>query len=110
VGVVVGVFQSGLVGVPMSVLGPVVVGVAVLMCDVVVLVRRVCMSMCHFAMLVFVRVWRFMVVLLGHRCSLFMRNFLLLMAVDPAPSIRRPPSVHRGCGDDAELRGRRALR
>jgi hypothetical protein len=70
VGVAVSLFQSGLVRMLMSVLGAVVVGVAVLMCDVVVLVRRVCVGMCHFAVLVFVRVWRVVGVLLGHGYSL----------------------------------------
>jgi hypothetical protein len=70
VGVAVGFFKAGLMRVPMSVLGPVVVGVAVLMCHVVVLVRGVCMGMGYFTMLVFVRVWRVMFVLLGHGCSL----------------------------------------
>jgi hypothetical protein len=85
VGVAVRIFQTGLVQVLMSVLGPVVVGVAVLMCDVFVLMRGVCVVVRHFAMLVFVRVRRVMGVLLGHSCTLLVRNILCLMAVHPAP-------------------------
>jgi hypothetical protein len=66
------VFQAGLVQVLMSVLGPVVVGVVVLMCDVVVLMRGVRVGVRHFAMFVFVRVWRLMGVLFGHDCSLLL--------------------------------------
>jgi hypothetical protein len=72
VGVLVSVFQAGLVRVLMSVLGPVVVGVAVHMCDVLVLVLGVCVGMRHFVVLVlvFVCVRRVMGVLLGHSGSL----------------------------------------
>jgi hypothetical protein len=42
VGVAVHTFEIGLVHVPVSVLGSVFVGVGVLVCDVLVLVRGVC--------------------------------------------------------------------
>jgi hypothetical protein len=71
VGVAVSVFQAGLVHVLMRVLGSVVVRVVVLMCDVVVLMRGVCVGMRRFAvlMLVLVCVGRVVGVLLGHSFS-----------------------------------------
>jgi hypothetical protein len=66
VGVVVGVFEVGLVHVLMSVLGPVLVGVGVLVRHVVVVMRgvRVCVSLA--AMVVFVCVRCVMGVLFAH--------------------------------------------
>jgi hypothetical protein len=75
VGVAVSVFQAGLVHVLMRVLGSVVVRVVVLMCDVVVLMRGVCVGMRRFAVLmlvlvlVLVCVGRVVGVLLGHSFS-----------------------------------------
>jgi hypothetical protein len=65
VGVAVRFFQAGLVYVLMSVLRPIVVGVAVLMGDVVVLMRGVHVRVGLVAMVVFVRV-RVVVRVLGH--------------------------------------------
>jgi hypothetical protein len=76
-------FQTGLVHVLMSVLGSVVVGVGVLMGDMVVLMRGVRVGVCHFAMVVFVRMRRAVAVLLGHRCHLLARNMLYLTVVHP---------------------------
>jgi hypothetical protein len=70
VGVTVNVFQAGLMHMLMGVLGPVAVGVGMLVLDVVMLVRGVCMGMNHIAVPVFVRVWRVVGVLLGHWCRL----------------------------------------
>jgi hypothetical protein len=66
VGVVVHVFEVGLVHVLMSVLGPVLVGVGVLVRHVVVVMRcvRVCVSLA--AMVVLVRVRCVMGVLFAH--------------------------------------------
>jgi hypothetical protein len=75
VGVVVNVFEAGLVYVLMRVLGAVFVRVGMLVCDMVVLMRGVCMCMGHIAMVVFVRMRRVMGVLLGHGCRL-LRNTL----------------------------------
>jgi len=74
-------FQTGLVHVLMSVLGTVVVGVGVLMCDVVVLMGRVRMNVRHLAMVVFVRVRYIVGVLLGHSCYLLVRNILYLLVI-----------------------------
>lgn len=65
--VTVNVFDAGLVHVLMSVFGPVAMGVGVLMLDVVVFVRGVCMRVGDVAVLVFVRMWRVVGVLVGHR-------------------------------------------
>jgi hypothetical protein len=65
--VTVRVFHAGLVHVLMRVLGAVAVGVRMLMLDVVVLVRGVRVRVRDIAVLVFVRVWRVVGVLLGHR-------------------------------------------
>jgi hypothetical protein len=65
--VTVNVLQAGLVHVLMGVFGPVRVGVRVLVLDVIVLVRSVCMGVGHVTVLVFVRVWRLVGVLVGHR-------------------------------------------
>jgi hypothetical protein len=70
VGVVVNVFEAGLVHVLMRVFGAVVVRVGMLVRDMVVLVRGVRMRMSHVAMVVFVRMRRVMGVLLGHGCRL----------------------------------------
>ncbi len=75
-GVAVNVFQAGLVYMLMSVFGPIGVGVGVFVLDVVMLVCGVCMRVGHVAVLVFVRVWRVVVVLLGHQCRLLVRNIL----------------------------------
>ena len=68
-GVVVSVLQAGLMNVLMRVLGSVVVRVVVLVCDVVVLMRDVCMGMRRVAVPVLVCVGRVMGVLLGHSFS-----------------------------------------
>jgi hypothetical protein len=73
--VAVHVFHAGLVHVLMSVLGPVIVGVGVLVGDMVVLMRGVRMRVSLFAMVVFVRVRR-VVSVLGHDCLLSLRNVL----------------------------------
>jgi hypothetical protein len=52
--------------VSVAVLGSVVVGVGVLVLDVLVVVRGVSVRVSDPAVLVFVRVWSFMVVLLTH--------------------------------------------
>lgn len=73
-GVAVNAFQTGLVHVPMGVLGSVFVGVGVLVCDMVVLVRGVRVRVGHVGMVVLVRVRRVMGVLFGHgvlsRCEI----------------------------------------
>jgi hypothetical protein len=69
VGMAVNVFQAGLMHVLMSVLGPVVVGVRVLVRDMVVLMRDVRMCVSHVAMVMFVRMRRVVSVLLGHGCQ-----------------------------------------
>jgi hypothetical protein len=66
VGVVVHIFEIGLVHVLVSVLGSVFMGVGVLVCDMVVLMRGVRMRVGHVGMAVLVRVRRVMVVLFGH--------------------------------------------
>jgi hypothetical protein len=74
--VAVRVFQAGLVHVLMSVLGPVLVSVGVLVGHMVVLMRGVRMCVSLFAVLVFVRMRRVVGVLLGHSCHLLVRNML----------------------------------
>jgi hypothetical protein len=74
--VAVHVFQAGLVHVLMSVLGPVLVSVGVLVGHMVVLMRGVRMCVSLFAVLVFVRMRRVVGVLLGHSCHLLVRNML----------------------------------
>jgi hypothetical protein len=78
--VAVHVFQAGLVHVLMSVLGPVVVGVGVLVGDMVVLMRGVRMRVSLFAMRVFVGV-RGVVGVLGHDCLLPLRNVLIFRRI-----------------------------
>jgi hypothetical protein len=75
VGVAVHVFQAGLMHVLMGVLGPVLVGVGVLVRDMLVLMRGVCMRVRYIGVLVFVRVRDVMGVRLGHR-QLLVRNML----------------------------------
>jgi hypothetical protein len=70
VGVIVDAFQAGLMRVLMGMFGPVGVGVGVLVFDVVMLVRGVCMRVGDLAVLVFMRVLRFVAVLIGHWCHL----------------------------------------
>jgi hypothetical protein len=70
VAVAVYLFQAGLVHVLMSVLGPIFVGMRVLVSDMVVLMRGVRMCMSLFAVLVLVRVRCVVGVLLGHGCHL----------------------------------------
>jgi hypothetical protein len=70
VSVAVNVFQAGLMHVRMSVLGPVFVGVGMLVCDMVVVMRGVRMCVSHVAMVVSVRMRRIVTVLLGHSCQL----------------------------------------
>jgi hypothetical protein len=67
VGVTVNVFHAGLVYVLVGVFGAVRMGVGMLVLDVVVVVVGVCMRMGDVAVLVFVRVWRVVSVLVGHR-------------------------------------------
>jgi hypothetical protein len=94
VGVAVSVFQAGLVHVLMRVLGSVIVRVVVLMCDVVVLMRGVCVGMRRFAVLVLVCVGLVVGVLLGHSFS---------------PCAKYP--VFEGCSPGAVMRsGIRRLR
>jgi hypothetical protein len=81
VDVAVDVFKAGLMHVLMSVLGPVVVGVGMLVRDVVVLMRRVRVCVRLFAVVVFVRVRRVVGVLLGHGCHLSLRNMLFLWRI-----------------------------
>jgi hypothetical protein len=76
VSVAVNVFEAGLVHVLMRVLGSVFVGVGVLMCDMVMFMRGMPMGMGHIGMLVFVRMRRVMVVVLGHGSRLLVRNML----------------------------------
>jgi hypothetical protein len=66
VGVAVHGFEVGLVHVLMGVLGSVVVGVGVLVCDMVVLVRGVRMGVSDAGVAVFVGMRRVMGVVLGH--------------------------------------------
>jgi len=66
VAVAVHVLEVGLVHVLMRVLGPVLVGVGVLVRDVVVLMRGVRVRVSSTAVLVFVCVQRVMRVLFGH--------------------------------------------
>jgi hypothetical protein len=83
--VAVNVIEARLVHVLVGVLGSVFVGVRVLVCHMVVLMRGVRMCMGHFAVLVFVRMRRVMGVLLGHDCRLLVRNMLWLLVFRPAP-------------------------
>ena len=82
--VAVRVFQAGLVRVLMSVLGPVVVGVGVLVGHMVVRMRGVRMCVSLFAVVVLVRVRRVVGVLLGHGCQLSLRNMLVLLWIQCA--------------------------
>jgi hypothetical protein len=66
VGVVVNFLEAGLVHVRMGVLGPVIVGVRVLVLDVLVLMGGMGMGVRHGAVLMFVCVRRVVGVLLGH--------------------------------------------
>ena len=77
--VAVRLFQARLVHVLMSVFGPVVVGVGVLVGDVVVRMRGVCVRVSLLAVLVFVRVRRVVGVLIGHDCQLSLRNMSFLL-------------------------------
>jgi hypothetical protein len=77
VGVTVHVFQTGLMHVLMGVLGPILVGVGVLVRDMLVLMRGVCMRVSHIGVLVFVCVRGVMGVRLGHG-RLLVRNMLWL--------------------------------
>ena len=78
---VVRLFQARLVHVLMSVFSPVVVGVGVLVGDVVVRMRGVCVRVSLLAVLVLVlmRVRRVVGVLIGHDCQLSMRNMAFLL-------------------------------
>jgi hypothetical protein len=103
VAVAVRVFQADLVRVLMSVLGPVVVGVGVLVGHMVVRMRGVLMCVSLFAVVVLVRVRRVVGVLLGHCCQLSLRNMLVLLwiqfvwvpAADSSATFRAfsPPSM-----------------
>jgi hypothetical protein len=107
VAVAVRVFQADLVHVLMGVLGPVVVGVGVLVGHVVVRMRGVRMCVSLFAVVVLVRVRRVMGVLVGHGCQLSLRiplrNMLFLLRIqfawvrgdDSAAAFRafNPPSA-----------------
>jgi hypothetical protein len=76
VGVTVNILQAGLMHMLMAVLGAVGMAVGVLVLDVVMLVRGMCVRVGGVAMLVFVRVRRVMGVLLGHRCFSLGSNVL----------------------------------
>ena len=84
----------------MSVLGPVVVGVGVLVGHMVVRMRGVRMCVSLFAVVVLMRVRRVVGVLLGHGCQLSLRNMLVLLWIqfgwvrgaDSATAFR-PPSM-----------------
>jgi hypothetical protein len=76
VGVSVHVLQVGLVQVLMRVLGPVFVGVGMLVVDMVVLMRGVRVCMGHTVMVVLMRVRRVVVVLFGHGVISLLRNML----------------------------------
>jgi hypothetical protein len=103
VAVAVRVFQADLMRVLMSVLGPVDVGMGVLVGHMVVRMRGVRMCVSLFAVLVLVRVRRVVGVLLGHGCQLSLRNMLILLWIqvarvrgaDSAAAFRAfsPPSV-----------------
>ena len=87
--VAVRVFHAGLVHVLMSVLGPAVVGVGVLVAYMVVLMRGVRMCVGLSAVLVLVRVRRVVGVLLGHGCQLSLRNMLCLCRIS-SPEFAAP--------------------
>ena len=76
--VVVNGFEAGLVHVLMSVLGSVFVAVGVLMRNMVVLMRGVRMRVSLVAVLVLVRVRRFVGVLPGHGCQLSLKYVVTL--------------------------------
>jgi hypothetical protein len=76
VGVLVNLFEAGLVHVLMSVLGSVVVHVGVFVRDVLVLMRGVRVGVRHLAVPVFVRVRRVMGVRFAHLCFLLIRDVL----------------------------------
>jgi hypothetical protein len=78
VAVAVHILQAGLMHMLMSVLGPVVVGVGMLVAHMVVLMRGVRMRVSLFAVLVLVRVWRVVGVLLGHGCQLSLKYVVTL--------------------------------
>jgi hypothetical protein len=82
VGVTVHVFQTGLMHVLMGVLGPVPVGAGVLVRDMLVLMRGVCMRVSHIGVFVFVFVCvrGVMGVRLGHD-QLLVRNMLWLAVI-----------------------------
>ena len=86
------VFETGLVHMLMGVLGAIVVGVRMLVCDMVVLMRGVRMRVSHVAMVMFMRMRRVVRVLLGHRCHLLVRNVLCFLV---AFVIRRPRVFER---------------
>jgi hypothetical protein len=66
VGVLMNLFEAGLVHVLMGVLGPVVVGVRVFVRDVLVFVCGVRVCVRDVAVPVFVRMWHVMAVLFAH--------------------------------------------
>jgi hypothetical protein len=66
VGVLVNLLEPGLVQMRMGVLGPVMVGMGVLVLDVLVLVIGVRMRVLDAAVLVLVRMWVLVGVLFGH--------------------------------------------
>jgi hypothetical protein len=76
--VVVSFLKSGLVHVPVGVLGPVVVGVGVLVLDVLVLVCGVRVRVSDTAVLVLVRMRPFMGVLFGHLRLLCVKHIVLI--------------------------------
>lgn len=77
--VVVRFLEAGLMHVSVAVLGSVVVGVGVLVLDVFVVVRGVSVRVSDPAVLVFVRVRSFMVVLLTHCDHLLCVKHIVLL-------------------------------
>jgi hypothetical protein len=86
--VVVNFLEAGLMHVPMGVLGPVVVGVGVLVLDVLVFVcgMRVCVT--DPAMLVLVRMRSFMGVLFSHSDLLLCVKYIALFGYNGYPTSR----------------------
>lgn len=87
-GVTVHFLQSGLMHMLMGVLGAVGMGVGMFVLNVIMLVRRVGVRVADDAVLVFVRVGRVVVVLLGHRFLSFCVN--CVASIHLAPLCRRP--------------------
>lgn len=119
--VVVNFLEAGLMHMRMGVLGPVIVGVRVLVLDMLVLMGgvRVCVS--QLAVPMFVRMRHVVGVLLCHGHRLLHLKYVVLagdslircrsLGAYPAVAMARQlPGAHRRRGDGAELRDRRARR